>query len=240
MKTLPFSLFFACIVLFISACKLDKPIFPKLKSTTSTGTTGTGTGSGSGTGSGTGTGTTTSGEYYFKGTIDGQSINWQVTDNFTGWVTGSSGDGSVDKGVYTGSLEALLSAADVYQPQLGIQFETFYIDYIQNDEPTYFNSFVNTGAWTYTASSNDIVAGKKSLEVNYADSKGNAYTSVGVQTGSTATVLSVTPVPAEFGINESLKIKIQFSCKLYPVGGSGNALTVTNAEATVRLEDLIQ
>ncbi len=231
MKPLTFSLFFACGVLFISACKLDKPVFPK--STTSTGTTDTGSGSG------TGTGTTTSGEYYFKGTIDGQSINWQVTDNVSGWVTGSNSGGSVDKGVYTGSLEALLSAADVSQPQLGIQFETFNIDYIQNDEPAYFNSFVNTGAWTYTASSNDIVAGKKSLEVNYADSKGNAYTSVGVQTSSTVTVLSVTPVPAELGINESLKIKLQFSCKLYPASGSGNALTVTNAEATVRLEDLI-
>jgi hypothetical protein len=177
-------------------------------------------------------------EYYLKGTLNGKAVTWQAAiDGSPGYVTGSSGALSLDQGVTTGELTALLSATTGYQPQLGVGFRTFNVNYNQ-DIPAYFNSFVNTGAWAYAVNDNHT-AGVKAIAIYYTDAQGKTYTSVGAQTGGSANVVAVTPEAARVGSNESLKIKLTFSCTLYPTDGTGATLALTNAEATVLLEDLL-
>lgn len=110
------------------------------------------------------------------------------------------------------------------------------MSYLQ-DKSLYFNSSLKTGSIPYAAVDTMIV-NTKALVIKYCDKSKKEYTSIGAQTGS-ANILAVTPVAATFGVNESLKIKITFACKLYPADGTGGTLTLTNAEATVRVEDLL-
>jgi hypothetical protein len=234
MKTSTFALSLVSVVFFFSACKLDTPVFPKLRSTTAVDTTSTGTGT-----TGTGTGTSASSEYYFKGTMGTQAFDWGVTDDANGWVVGSSANGSTDKGVITDGITALFSASKGYKPQFGIEFRTFQVNY-DDDKSAYFNSFVKTGAWAYAADDSYIV-NKKLIAFTYTDINGKGYSSEGVQTGSSANVISVTQVPAlsNVSLDESLKIKISFSCTLYPIDGSGDQIKISNAEAIVNLQNLL-
>ncbi len=177
-------------------------------------------------------------EYYFKGTLNGQAVTWQAAiDGTPGFFTGSSGALSVDQGVTTGELTALLSASTGFKPQLGIGFRTFNVNYNQ-DIPAYFNSFVNIGAWGFAVNDNHTV-GVKAIAIYYTDAQGKTYSSVGSQTAGSANVLVVSPEAARVGSNESLKIKLTFSCTLYPTDGTGATLPLANAEATVLLEDLL-
>lgn len=174
------------------------------------------------------------GTYYFKGTLDGQVVNWQETAGVDGWVTGSAAATSNDEGDITGSLSALLSSAKTLQPQVGVEFGTFHA-LATDDKSVIFNTFVTAGNWAFGTENNAVDA--KYVTVSYTDSDGNFYTSAkGAQTG-TVNIASVTPVPAEPGRDAGLKIKLTFSCTLYPVEGSGAALTLTNAETTVWLEN---
>jgi hypothetical protein len=181
--------------------------------------------------------TTITAAYYFKGTLNGQALTWQATNDMTGYYTGSAGTLSNDQGVITGGLTALLSASTGLQPQLGIEFRTFQVNTSQ-DIPAYFNGFVNTGAWAF-ATTADYPAGVKAIAIYYTDSTGKQYSSIGSQAGNSSNVAAVTPIPAQLGTNESLKIKATFSCTLYPVDGTGSNLSLTGAEATVLLEDLL-
>ena len=175
--------------------------------------------------------------YYFKGTLNGQALTWQATNDMTGYYTGSAGMLTNDQGVITGGLTALLSASTGLKPQLGIEFRTFQVNTSQ-DIPTYFNGFVTTGAWAFAANA-DYPAGAKAIAIYYTDASGKQYSSVGSQTGNSSNVAAVTPIPAQLGSNESLKIKVTFGCTLYPVDGTGSNLSLTGGEATVLLEDLL-
>jgi hypothetical protein len=222
MKKTNLTQLFVIVVLFFTSCKKDNSA-TKPGSTTTTSTTTTST--------------TITSTYYLKGTLNGQDLIWQVADGPQDYVTGSSSSLSRAQGVTTGGLTALLSASTGLQPQLGIEFRTLQVDYTQ-DYPTYFNAFVNTGTWVYAAN-NNYTAGAKAIAIYYTDAQGKAYSSIGSQTGSSANVASVTAIPAQLGSNESLKIKLTFSCKLYPADGTGSTLSITNADATVLLEDLL-
>lgn len=183
-------------------------------------------------------GSTITAAYYFKGTLNGHALTWQAAiDGSPGYFTGSRSSTSLYQGINTGGLTALLSGASGSSPQLGVEFRTFSID-LSQDVPAYFNSFVNTGVWVYATGSN-YTPGTKAIAIYYTDSTGKQYSSFGTQAGSTANVLTVTPLPAQLGINESSKIKLTFACTLFPVDGTGNTLSLTNAEATVMLEDLL-
>lgn len=179
----------------------------------------------------------TTGGYYFKGTLNGQALNWQVTDNQTGWVTGGGSFLSNNQGEISGGLTASISQFGNFEPLIGIEFQT--IDKKPNDdESTVFNSFVNTGQWNLSTTG-ALTIGTKSIVIIYTDSNGKSYTSIGTQTGNVANVVSVNQIPAQLGTNEGLKIKLTFSCTLYPNDGTGPALQLANAEATVLLEDLL-
>jgi hypothetical protein len=204
-----------------SACKND-PVDYSVKNTA--GTTG-------------GTTTTVTSDLYFKGSLNGTAFNWAVTDGLTGWVTGSASALSTDKGDVTGSLIALISASTTLQPQIGIQFSTYFVA-SGNDKLTYFNSFVTTGAWAL-ATNNSQTVGTKAIIMQYTDSKGKAYTSIGTQTGASVNIVSATPVAATPGVNASLKIKLTINCALYPVDNTGGPLLLSNGEATLMLENLL-
>jgi hypothetical protein len=209
MKTINLTLFFVAIVLIFSACK---------KSTVSIKTN------------------TITAEYYLKGTLNGQAVTWQAAiDGSPGYFAGSASVLSRDLGVTTGELTALLSASAGLKPQLGVGFRTFKVNYDQ-DIPAYFNNFINTGAWAYAANDNHTV-GVKALTIYYTDAQGKTYSTIGLQTGSISNVSAVTQVAARLGSNESLKVKLTFSCTLYPTDGTGANLSLTNAEATVLVED---
>jgi hypothetical protein len=180
---------------------------------------------------------TTTGEYYFKGTLNGKALTWNVTDEFHGWVTGSSeGGGSLYQGLTIAGITALISSATTLQPQLGVEFRTFRHFYT-DDKTTDFYNFVGPGTWAY-ATADVFTVGAKIVIIHYTDQQGKTYSSLGTQSGS-VNILKVTQVPPEFGRNECLKIKVAFSCTLYPDDATGGNLTLTNVDATVRLEDLL-
>ncbi|HMG11123.1 MAG TPA: hypothetical protein VK609_21565 [Mucilaginibacter sp.] len=174
------------------------------------------------------------GDYYFKGTLNGQALNWQETNGLDGWVTGSASATSNDQGEITGSLTALLTDSKELKPQLGVEIGMFHA--LPNDDKSaVFKAFVKTGSWNFGTDHDAVDA--KFVSITYLDSQGNLYSSAkGAQTGS-INIASITSVPAEIGREEGLKIKLTFSCTLYPIEGTGASLTLTNAEATVWLEN---
>jgi len=234
MKILSFPLFLASILFSLAACTVDKPILPKkitstgtnVKDTTGTGKTGTDT-------TGTAKTDTTKSGYYFKGTLGSQAFDWEVTNNVSGWIMAT-----LD---VSGTLTAYIGSSGTFQPQYGVEIISSSIDTAASAQAksTYFNSFISTGAWAYvTAFPYNVNA--KAVIINYIDSNGNGYSSVGPQTGSTATVISVTKIAADAHYNESLKIKLSLNCILYSADGSNAApIKLSNAETTVRLENLL-
>jgi len=226
MKILNFTLVLALIVSFLSACKLDPPIYPKKTDSTSTIDT-------------VHTGTTADTGYYLKATLNGQALNWQVTADPGGWGTGSGGNAITANGVITGYLTAEIFASNkTLLPGFYVEFKTMQVD-TGNTVTPYFNSFVNTGGWNY-ATIYDYDPGYKSLIIYYTDSTGKPYTSVGPQAHGTANIISATPIPGQYGAPEGLKIKLTLNCILYPADGSPGTLTLVNAEATVYLSDLLK
>jgi hypothetical protein len=221
MKDLYHKIFaFLFLIAVVSGCKLEGDVLPP-------GAVATGTNPGTDP-------ITITGEYYFKGTLNGQNLTWQTTDGVKGWVIGSAAATSNNAGDITGSLSALISRAQTLNPQIGVEFGTYHV-LPADDKKAIFNAFIKTGALTFGTDHNDIDA--KFINISYTDNEGNFYTSAtGAQTGSSANIISVTQVPATLGSGETLKIKLTFNCKLYSIDAS---LTLTNAEATVSLENLL-
>jgi hypothetical protein len=221
MKNLYKAVTFLFLLTAINSCKPDPDIYPTkiipipgyVKPDTSAASTG---------------------DYYLKGTLNGQALNWQETDGFDGWVTGSASATSNDQGEITGSLTALLTDSKQLKPQFGVEIGMFHA--LPNDDKSVvFKSFVKTGTWNF--GTDHDAADAKFVSITYVDNQGNLYTSAkGAQTGS-VNIASITSVPAEIGREEGLKIKLTFSCTLYPIDGTGTSLTLTNAEATVWLEN---
>lgn len=234
MKTLNLVAATAVSIFCFSGCKLDKPDFSHvIINSSSTNTSG-------GNGSGSNPSGNITAPYYFKGTLNGQSILWQADpDSYNDdYSVGSASSLSLDKGNESGALTASISGPTLVRPEFAVEFRTFQVNTSQ-DIPAYFNTFVNTGAWTFATSNSDLSSNAKTLVVDYTDAQGNQYSSLGAQTGNSITVVSVTQIPASLGTNESLKIKLTFSCKLYPATSSGTTLTLSNAEATLLLKDML-
>ena len=232
MKSLNIKHLLIAMVLFLSACKLDKPILPGDKGYVAAVPPGDSTSTGTGT---TGTGTTTTTGYYLTGTLGTTAINMIVDDSRKGWYEGSLSTLSSDTGEMTGRIEALITPGDTTKQQnVGVEFSTMQVNTSANVQ-AYFDGFVNTGAWNYATSYN-FVPGVKTLEIFYADSKGKTYSSVGAQTGSTANISTVTVIAPHSGFNDGLKIKLSLNCVMYPTDGSAGSLPL-KAEATVFLED---
>lgn len=229
MKNLkPASLLILVILLF-SACKKDPVDYSAYNAEH-----GTHIGDGPG---GTDGGTNTTALYYFKGSLGGKSLNWVVdAEESKGWSSGSASNRSSDMGVNTGSLTAIIDATMGQNPNIGIEFRTMQYNF-DTDKPAYLKAFVTAGAWAFDTD-NNFTVGTKTISVQYTDAAGNQYSSDGVQTGN-ANVVSADVLPAELGRADGLKIKVTFSCTLYALDGISSSIQLTNAEAVVRLEDLL-
>ncbi|HEY9001949.1 MAG TPA: hypothetical protein VIM89_11395 [Mucilaginibacter sp.] len=175
-------------------------------------------------------------EYYVQGTLNGQKWNWQVPADWNGFIVGTSSSLSNDQGTMTGGFTALVSDnSHSFKPQLGIEFKTISLP-IGSDGTTAFDNFFTTGTWSY-ASDLTYAADTKSIVISYTDNTGKTYSSIGLQNGSSLTVQSATPVSGSvYNADSGFKIKLSFSCILYPTDGTGSALAAENVEATVFLD----
>lgn len=217
--------------LFFSACKNDPPDFNNPANYIS-GTVTTGT-------SGGGKTDFTPGEYYVKGTLNEKAVNWVESYDANGYLTGNALDAIRDQGKVTAAISALFSGTGNNVQALNIQFET--LSYLETDnKTTLFTGFLTTGVWPY-AVSNEHLAGKR-VTVNYSlpgTGGSNTYSTRGDQTGNTFTVVSVTQVPAKSGSDAYAKIKVTFSCKLYPITGVGTPITFNNVEAVLNISNTL-
>ena len=177
--------------------------------------------------------------YYFIGTINGNAVNWEATTTADGWGVGSSAALINNGGEITGGITALFADFPAQQPQLGIEFKTFDKK-SADDAATVLKSFVTTGSWTFSSNKSDYTVGDKSVVVYYTDSNGNQYNSIGSQTGSSIDVISTVAVSADaYNSNSGLNIKLNLSCTLYPVSGTGDPVKITNGQTTVFLDDAL-
>lgn len=182
--------------------------------------------------------TTPTSAYYFIGTVNGSSANWEASSSGLSWAVGSSGALPDNQGEISGGITALLTYFPGEQPQLGIEFKTFDKK-PDDDATTVFNSFVTTGSWAFS-NTLDYTIGNKSVVVYYVDPNGKAYNSIGSQTGSSLNVISATPTTGDaFNADPGMKIKFSLNCTLYPVSGNGGPITITNAQGTLFLDDML-
>lgn len=175
--------------------------------------------------------------YFFKGTINNSKINWQVTGVGNLNVGGGSTT-SLAQGITTGALLASISGPyPLLRPEIIVDFRTMQVSYDQ-DKFAYLKAYMTLGSWNYSLTDeHNFNVGTKAVLINYTDEAGKQYTTIGSQSGSKFSLNKVTVLPAEFGLNDCLKINFKFSCKLYPVDGTGAALTLSDAESTLRLEN---
>ena len=174
-------------------------------------------------------------EYYAKGKLNGESFTWQCREDFL-WIPGTKASSSLWQGNVTSDHTACITAkAD--KSELGITFKTYYVEFEQSKEDI-FNNFINTGSWMFS-DTEDFHIGLKRTTVVYTDKNEKQYSSLGQQTGSNVNVISVTKVYEPYIIRNSLKIKITLNCKLYPKEGTGDVLTLTDAETVLHLKNLL-
>jgi len=178
-------------------------------------------------------------EYYFIGTVNGSAVNWEASTTGDGWAAGSSAELPNDQGEIYGEITALLTHYPGGHPQLGIEFKTFDKKADNDDAAGYFNSFVTTGSWAFS-NTTDYPIGDKSVIITYLDENGKQYNSIGSQTGSSANVISSTPTSGDaYNVDSGLKIKLTLNCTLYPVDGTGNPIKITNGQGIVFLDNMI-
>jgi hypothetical protein len=215
------------LIPFLSACKNDAPDFNNPDNYKFTSTTGGGKTD------------LTPGEYYVKGTLNGQAINWIESYDANGYLTGVALDAIRDQGKVNGAISALFSGTGNNIQALNIQFET--LNYLETDnKTTLFAGFLTTGVWPYASSAGHLAG--KHVTVGYSlpgTGGSNTYSTRGDQSGNTFTVVSVTQVPAKAGEDAYAKIKITFSCKLYPITGVGTPITFTNVEAVLNISNIL-
>lgn len=159
-----------------------------------------------------------------------------------GFLTGSSTDPQTDNGIVTTGISGLLSGMGTNTQAFSIQFETLNYATTAN-KTSVFAAFFTTGAWVYNASPERLAGKRVSVNYSVADpvtNKSKSYSSrSGDQTGNTFTVNTITQIAAKPGEDASAKIKMTFSCKLYPLDGVGAALTFTNVEAVLNIANTL-
>ena len=177
-------------------------------------------------------------EFYAKGKLNGVAFNWQVTGNKDDFSAGVINYGSFFEGVYTCAVSGTISKLKFpsrYPPSIEIEFRTLRVSY-EDDKLTYFKSFITKGEWQY-ANVDELIEGTKNIKIKIENNEGKEYIStLGIQPESTFTVVNVDTLPETLVRRPTLKVKVNFSCKLYPVDGQGNSISLTEAEAVILIE----
>jgi hypothetical protein len=173
-------------------------------------------------------------EYYFKANLNGKAFQLQATEDGEGGYVGSAFAGSLFEGLTTGSLTALLSAAnDEFTPQIGIEFGTMKVNY-DEDKFAYMKSFIVPGRVDYMTHFGPDDT--KKIVIHYTDKSGKRYSSIGPQSNF-VTIKEVTALPPQLGVDDRLKIKLTFEGTLYSVEDDSAPLVMTKGEAVVRVEN---
>ena len=169
----------------------------------------------------------TTGEFYYKATIDGTNYTQGVTSS-NGYEAGS-GMGGVDDVVFGGGI-------NYENPPVPAGFTEFGIDkglmhnYVSATQAQ-FKAFFAPGDYTYAPSS---YSNGNGVRVYWTDPSGGDWDTrdgPADQTGSTFKIISVVDF-IDLAGNYYLKVKVQFSCKLYNVT-TGATKQLTNGEAVV-------
>ncbi|MFA6245796.1 MAG: hypothetical protein WC615_02575 [Mucilaginibacter sp.] len=225
MKNLTSLVFILLLATFFSACKLDPVDYNH--DVKPGGAVPGGTDNGGSVGSA---------EYYFKGKLNGTDLAWPVNDSGD-WGSGISqpseyGPDNLIAGYGGGIVNSKVFM--VNYPAVMFYFKTLHATTFDQAR-LLLKSFITTGTWAY-APNVSLIADVKDVYVAYTDKNNVIYNTVGDQTGSTFTVVSTMVIPAEPGIAERIKVKLNVNCKLYPVDGNGASLTLTNCEAVIYLQ----
>ncbi len=177
-------------------------------------------------------------EFYAKGKLNGADFSWQVTGNKDDFTAGVINYGSFSEGIYTCAVSGTISKLKFpsrYPSSIEIEFRTLRVNY-EDDKLAYFKSFITKGQWQY-ASVDKLIEGTKNIKIKIENNEGKKYAStLGVQTGSTFTVVNVDTLPETLVRKPTLKVKVSLNCKLYPVDGQGNPISLTEAEAVILIE----
>lgn len=176
---------------------------------------------------------------YFKGTINGTSVDLEVTNQIGSvYAEGSTSGVNTTTDPYLGDMSGFLSGIDDNHKQgFGAFFGTYNTP--AATEAAYFANFITTGAWNYDPDLS-IKPDSKQITLYYNDKSGAQFNTRGDQTGSTLNVISVTHTAPTSDTNQGVIVKLTFNCKMYPFSGTGDPIVVTNGEAVVFVEDLMQ
>jgi|GEM_PF-950186 len=186
---------------------------------------------------GTGGGGNTTGDFYYKATIDGTNYTQNITSTTTDYEPGSSLSGSDD--VYFGA-GITWSSSTVPLPAGKTEFdiEKGIMHGYLNATKAQFKAFFDPGTYPFTTDITTI----NGVTVSWTDPSGNAGTSgndnvwstdsgTKDQTGSTFKIISATEFTDISG-GYYMIVKAQFNCNLYNYK-TGAKKVLTNGEAVV-------
>ncbi|MGY4539014.1 hypothetical protein ACVW0P_003440 [Mucilaginibacter sp. UYNi724] len=230
MKALKLSLFVLLLTGLFTACKKDGINYDGY--TPNLPAAGNG-----GTEPGSGNGNVGLAEYYFKGKINNIQLTWPVDEPRAHWAEGITNNTTINGDVITGSYGGSITNAEVFmvnEPRITFYFQTFhYVGF--DDRELAFENFVKTGEQVFAPSGNSNI-GTKDIFVQYIDKNKVEYTTEGFQTNSFLNVISRTIIPAQPGVPERIKIKLNFQCTLRPKSGIGPAMQLTDGEAVIYIQ----
>lgn len=178
-------------------------------------------------GTGGGGGGTPTNEFYYKATIGGVDYMQEVTntnDYEAGSGMGGTDDVSFSAGIYYASTPIPAGST-------GMGVEKGLMHNYLSATDAQFKAFFNPGTYPYAPPGPGTFTNGDGFVLGWTDPSGNEwYTQAGTgdQTGSTFKIISVEDSYDVIG-NYYIKVKMQFSCKLYNVN-TGDMKQLTNGE----------
>jgi hypothetical protein len=174
--------------------------------------------------SGSGGGTT--GDYYYKATIDG--VNYTASVTSANDYEAGRGLGGVDDVAFGAGISYANPPLPAGKTEFGI--DRAFMHHYTTATQAQFKAFFAPGDFAYSALSNDLV--DNGIRIYWTDTKGEVWDSRDKtdQSGATFKIISAqdfTDIAGDYNV----KVKVQFNCKLY--NSAGASKTLTNGEAVV-------
>lgn len=170
---------------------------------------------------------------YFKATLNGQPLDYTLTDYATSaygysYYNGlQSGPGYFDKSYHYGSAMQPINATN-YFPQISLTFNNMYnsnSDVSQTD--AFYSVFETIPTNFITSAENGSLL--KGIDVSYSTTSGVNYSTLGgSQTGSTMTVTSSKTGVEVVGGLKIITIVGTVNCKLYNYDDPSDVIVLTN------------
>jgi hypothetical protein len=188
-----------------------------------------------GTGGGGGNGGTITGDFYYKLTLAGTNYSQDVTS--TNNYIADAGVAGTPDAMFAGGISYNTSTLPAGATEFGITKGTLH-NYTETQAE--FKQFFSPGNYPYaTINSTGTGLTNDGIALTWIEPGGNDSWSTldgSLQSGSTFKIVSATEVTDASGYY--LKVKVQFTCKLYSINGISNgqliSKAVTNGEAVVK------